>query len=95
MADSYFQASAHSDLGAADIPATRKEAKYSCLPTSYSFQAASSLVMLPTSRNAEIFRARSCIFLVVVVVVTFFNHNFVNCKATKPLAKLRKMLFSR
>jgi len=28
-------------LGAADIAATRKEGKYSCLPPSYSFQAAS------------------------------------------------------
>jgi len=27
-------------IGAADIAATRKEAKYSCLPPSYSFQAA-------------------------------------------------------
>ena len=39
MADSYLQASAHSALGAADIAATRKKAKYSCLPPSYSFQA--------------------------------------------------------
>ena len=93
MADSYLQASAHSALGSADIAATRKEAKYSCLPPSYSFQVASSLVMLPTSSNAEIFRARSCIFL-VVVVVTFFNHNFVDCKVTKPLAKPRKKCYS-
>ena len=66
MDDSYLQASAHSALGAADIAAMRKEAKYSCLPPSYSFQAASaSLVMLPTPRNAEnrFFRAWSCIFL--------------------------------
>ena len=41
MDDSYLQASAHSALGAADIAATSKEAKYSCLPPSYSFQAAS------------------------------------------------------
>ena len=41
MVDSYLQASAHSALGAADIAATRKEAKYSCLPPSYSFQAVS------------------------------------------------------
>ena len=32
---------AHVALGAVDIAATRKEAKYSCLPPSYSFQAAS------------------------------------------------------
>ena len=36
MADSCLPASAHSALGAADIAATRKEAKYSCLPPSYS-----------------------------------------------------------
>ena len=48
-------------IGAADIAATKKEAKYSCLPPSNTFQTASgsqsaSLVMRPTPRNAEIFQ---------------------------------------
>jgi len=66
MTDSYFK-HPHTALGAADIAATRKEAKYSCLPPSYSFQAAYIVSIVSHASYSEkrwdFLRARSCIFL--------------------------------
>ena len=60
MADSYLQASAHSALGAADNCGHEKGSKLllsaAFLQLSGRDKQSASLVMLPTSRNAEIFQ---------------------------------------
>ena len=47
---------AHFALGAADIAATRKEARYSCLPPSYSFQAAYGIVSIVSHASYSVKR---------------------------------------
>jgi hypothetical protein len=52
MADSYLHTSAHTVAGAAELAASRKEAKYSSLPSCYSFQPIALETLGPVNSSA-------------------------------------------